>query len=137
MGLEFREEVDMATLTLRTHQKQSTNRDTRGLRAKIDAFARDSMQHAVAEGSRARVFGVPQSDCAVAPNTDGGGSLGEGSKPLRVSFARHVERLPRTARGLGRRIARFILTAGLILIVLAGTVALQAAIHVYVWHLAG
>jgi hypothetical protein len=114
MGLEFREEVDMATLTLRTHQKQSTNRDT-----------------------RARVFGVPQSDCAVAPNTDGGGSLGEGSKPLRVSFARHVERLPRTARGLGRRIARFILTAGLTLIVLAGTVALQAAIHVYVWHLAG
>ena len=137
MGLEFREEAEMATMTLRTHQKQSTNRGSRGLRAGIDAFVRDSMQHAVAEGSRARVFGVPHSDRAVAPNADGGESDGEGSKPLGAPFAGHVELLPRTAPGLGRKIARFILTASLALVVLAGTVALQAAIHVYVWHLAG
>jgi hypothetical protein len=137
MGLGFREEAEMATMTLRTHQKQSTNRDSRGVRARIDAFVRDSVLHAVAEGSRARVFGLPHSDRAVAPNTDGGESHGEGSTPLSVPFARHVEPLPRAALGLGRKIARFILTASLTLVVLAGTVALQAAIHVYVWHLAG
>lgn len=125
----------MATMTF-THGKQPTNHDSRGVRARIDAFFRDSMRYAVAEGSRVRVFGFHQSDRAVARNTNDAGSLGKGSNALGMSFARRVEPSPRAAPGLGRKIARFMLTASLTLVVLAGTVALQAAIHVYVWHLA-
>lgn len=127
----------MATMTLSTHSKPPTHRGSRGLRAGVDAFVGDSMQHAVAEGSRVRLFGVLQSDRAAARNKDDGESLGEGLKPLGAPFARHVEPLPRVTPGLGRKIARFILTASLTLVVLAGIVALQAVIHVYVWHLAG
>jgi hypothetical protein len=127
----------MATMILNTlprSERDSQNRGLRGFRTEVDAFFRDCMQHAVAEGSRVRTFGSLQSDRAVTRHMDDGESPGVGLRPLST---RHIEPSTRATIGFGRKIARFILTASLALVLLAGNAALQAAIHVYVWRLAG
>ena len=129
----------MATMTVNTprgNEQRSISHVLRGFRAELANFIKDSMQHAVSEGSHARMFGGYRAESFVARNSNGE-ALGAGLKRPGAPFTSHVEPQPRTATGLGRKIARSILTAILTLAALAGTVALQAGIHVYVLRLTG
>jgi len=87
------------------------------------------------DGSRARMFGGYQAENIVARNCDGE-ALGAGLKPAVAPLTRHVEP-PRAATSIVRKTARSILTASFTLAALAGAVALQAAVHVYVLRLTG
>jgi len=139
MRVRFREEAEMATMILNTtgrRDRQSTLHGLHGFRAKIDAFFSDCSQHAVADGSRARLFGFRQSNRVVARNmasSEAGGAGSTHSAPC----AGRVEPSPRATTGLVCKIARFVLTASLAFVVLAAVGTLQAAIHVYVWRLVG
>jgi hypothetical protein len=130
----------MATMTVNTphgNEQRSMSYVLRGFRAELANVVGDCMQHAVSEGSRVRLFGSYRTESRVTQNLDRGEALGAGLKRPDAPFTRQVESRPRAAASLGRKIARSILTAILTLAALAGTVALQAAIHVYVLRLTG
>jgi hypothetical protein len=130
----------MATMTVNTphgNEQRSISHVLRGFRAELANFVRDSMQHAVSEGSRARLFGRYRAESFVARSSDDGEALRAGSKRPDARLTRQPAPWPRATISRGRKIARSILTAILMLAALAGTVALQAAIHVYVLRLTG
>lgn len=129
----------MALITVdtpRASERHAIRAKLRDLHASIDSTIRDCMKHAASEGSRARLFGCNQSARMTARDTDRRAESAQsmpGVVPPKVQVAPLSDN---TSTGAGKIIRRA-LTAALMLLALAGTVALQAAIHVYVLRLTG